>query len=1096
MHCGVALELVCGACGTALPPGSRFCDACGTALAATPPPTSPPPEARVDAGTRDLAHQVLRSRGALEGERKQVTVLFADIKGSTALIEEMDPEQAVQLMQPVLQAMMDAVHRFEGTVNRVQGDGIMALFGAPIAHEDHAARACHAALAIQSATEGTNGLPVRVGLNTGEVVVRSISNDLTVEYEADGPTVHLAARMEQMAEPGTIVLTPRTYALVQGIVRVQALGERAVKGMTAPVSVYRLLGVRSGRTRLEARPDEAFSPFVGRESEMAALERALLRAGDRRGQVVAISGEAGVGKSRLVHEFVKLARGKGWTVRITGGDPLAATSSYQPVIELLKSLFDIDDDDDRETMAVKMTGAVHALDPALAPIVTPLKALLGVPVDDPDWPALSPQERRTRTIDATCALTLARAGVLHLLMVFEDLHWVDAETQAVLDALVDGLAGARMVLLLSHRPDYRDTWAGKSYYTRLRVDPLEPLTADDFLRRTLGDHPSLEQLKQMLVERTQGVPFFLEESIRTLAETGQLTGEPGAYRTSGEFEALQVPESVQAVLAARIDRLQPVHKEVLQVAAVIGRTVPLSILGSVAAVSRADLDSAVAALQGAEFLFLTATSPEPVYAFTHALTRDVAYASLLREVRRGMHLRLVDVIEQRYAARLDEHLAVLGRHALDAEQWQKADGYLARAAEQATGRYAYGEAVRLRDQQLSALERLAEEPSVIERRFEVHLSLRSAHGAAGNVARMVEHLRAARTLAARMPGTLPTARVDLLAASVIDLYEDPDAMIATIRSARAVSAQTGDDVLAKLSRLSEGILCAFTGRFDEAVVTTAVPDGGGEQRHERFGMTGVWSVQMLILNAISKAHLGAFDDAAVSAREACSIADEAGHPYDEGLAFWTLGAVGLWSGRLEGTVEALTRGYEACAAKSVWILMPTLAPTLAYALCLHGRAEEGREVLGRWLAAEEGASAFWFHGWGAAFSGLAGVLLDEHDDALAALRRWRTLVSRHRLRGIEAEVELAYAQCRMAAGVDAPEVLEHDLRRALASAESVGAAAEAARCRLQLGRLALQRGDAEQGRTSVELAAQGFRELAMPMWESEAARLPRHRADG
>ena len=482
-----------------------------------------------------LTDKILAARPALEGERKQVTVLFADLKDSTELIRGLDPEAAQQLLDPAIHLMMDAVHRFEGTVNQVLGDGIMALFGAPIAHEDHALRACYAALAMQAAMQPTTEavrrmrgleLRMRVGLNSGEVVVRAIGNDLHMDYSAVGETTVLAARMEQMATPGSIRLTPSTLGLVEGLVRVNALGPVPVKGLPDPVDVFELVGASALRRRFQAAAARGLTRFVGRQPELEALHRALAQAAGGHGQVVALVGEAGVGKSRLVYEFVHAHPTQGWRVLESVSVSYGKATPYFPMIDLLKRYCHLEEQDDPRTVRAKVTGQVLTLDETLQDTLPALLSLLEVLPDDSPFRTLDPPQRRQRTLQALKRILLRESRVQPLLLVFEDLHWIDAETQALLDSLVESLPTARLLLLVNYRPEYQHGWGSKTSYTQLRLDPLPPASADALLQALLGDdvgaqHAApLQPLKQLLITRTAGNPFFLEESVRTLVETG------------------------------------------------------------------------------------------------------------------------------------------------------------------------------------------------------------------------------------------------------------------------------------------------------------------------------------------------------------------------------------------------------------------------------------------------------------------------------------------------------------------------------------------------------------------------------------------------
>ena len=642
-------------------------------------------------------------------------MLFADLKGSMELLADRDPEEARQLLDPVLERMIEAVHRYEGTVNQVMGDGIMALFGAPIAHEDHAVRACYAALRMQEtvthygdAMQRSHGVPVqiRVGLNSGEVVVRAIDSSLHMDYTAVGQTTHLAARLEQMAKPGSVLITGETLRLVEGFVQVKALGPVAVKGLADPVEVFELIGASSTRTRLQALAARGLTRFVGRQAEFEALRQALERAGTSHGQVVAVIGEPGVGKTRLVYEFIRSHHTHGWLVLESSSVSYGKATAYLPVRDLLKAYFQIDDRDDGRKIREKLTGKLLTLDATLGPTLPAFLALLDVPVEDRHWQDLDPTQRRQRTLEAIKRLLLRESQVQPLLLVFENLHWIDAETQAVLDSLIDSLPTARLLLLVNYRPEYQHGWGSKTYYTQLRLDPLPPASAEELLQALLGDDPSLVPLKRLLIERTEGNPFFLEESVRALVETGVLVGERGAYRLAKPLDSLQVPATVQAVLAARIDRLPPEEKRLLQTAAVIGTEVPFALLQAIAELSEEELRRGLGHLQAAEFLYETSLFPELEYTFKHALTHEVAYGSLLQERRRALHARIVEASERLYADRLPEQAERLAQHAFRGEVWDKAVAYCRQAGTKALARSALREVVACFEQALAALTHL------------------------------------------------------------------------------------------------------------------------------------------------------------------------------------------------------------------------------------------------------------------------------------------------------------------------------------------------------------------------------------------------------
>ncbi len=653
---------------------------------------------------KHLAEKILASRDAIEGERKKVTVLFADVQGSTALIEGMEPEQAAQRLEPALKAMMDAVHRYEGTVNKVQGDGIMALFGAPLAHEDHAVRACYAALAMQEAmrahaeeTRRSHGVEVqaRVGLHSGDVVVRAIGNDLSMDYDAVGPTVHLAKRMEQIATPGTTRLTPETLGLAEGYIAVGPLGPVPVKGFADPVEVFELRGAGVARTRLQAAATRGLTRFIGRESELQTLNRGLDCAGGDCGQIIAVVGEPGVGKSRLIHEFTKSHRAQERLILESSGLPYGKTMAWLPIIELLKAYFGIEVRDDHRQMREKVTGKILTLDETFKAAVPAFLSLFDIVVEDPDWLALDAVRRRRRTMEAIKALFLKESEVQPLVIIIEDLHWADSESLTLLDGLVESLPASRILLLVNYRPEFAHSWGSRTYYGQLRIDPLPAQSAEELLAVLLGEDQELAPLKSLLIGWAEGNPLFLEESVRSLRETGALAGELGACRLTKKFDAIEMPATVHAIIASRIDRLGPEQKRLLQLASVIGQDVPYAVLGAVADLSDDDLQEVLASLQAAEFLYEKQLFPEIEYTFKHAFTHEVAYSGLLERRRHELHARVGESIEALYPDRQGELAEVLAGHFEKGELWAKAAAYHLRASEKAKDQYAYPNAMEI-----------------------------------------------------------------------------------------------------------------------------------------------------------------------------------------------------------------------------------------------------------------------------------------------------------------------------------------------------------------------------------------------------------------
>lgn len=635
-------------------------------------------------------------------ERKELTVLCARIR---EVIDGSDPETTLAHIDPVLSAMTDAARQFGGMISHIRGDGITALFGAPVAQEDHAANACYAALAMRDAIAALPHPPpdLRVAIHSGVAVVRTIGDERTRHYDAVGPVAQLAAQIDAALAAGEIGVTAETARRAEGFVELQGPVAKALEGAPQPIDLYRLQARTRLHLRWDARSARELTRFVGRDAEIARLGELLDRAVHGAGQVVTIAGEPGMGKSRLVHEFVHSAPADACTVLESGTTSHETSATYLAIAQLLRAWFGIEERHTQAEAAEKLRVGVEALDPALAPVVTPLTALLDLPVQDAHWSTLSPPQKRQRTLEAVKTLVMRRSEVRPLILVVEDLHWCDPGTQAALDHLVDTVAACRVLLLLTHRPEYRHQWFAKSYFSQLRLDPLGTENADRLLRALLGDDPELRDLRRQLIERTGGTPLFLEESVRALADTGALAGRPGAYRAARPIETMQIPSTVHAVLAARIDRLPARQKSLLQTAAVIGQEIPVELLQPIAGVDGESLQALLAELQAAEFLYQSRLLPEPQYTFKHALTHRVAYESVLKERRRAVHLKLIDIIETRYANRLDEHVESLAHHALGAQERLKAVRYLHRSAAKALQRSAHTQAIRYLKQGLALI---------------------------------------------------------------------------------------------------------------------------------------------------------------------------------------------------------------------------------------------------------------------------------------------------------------------------------------------------------------------------------------------------------
>ena len=982
LECGARLALACARCGTNPPPGAKFCPECGEQLRVGSGVLSHPmsPQSYTP---KHLAEKILTSKSALEGERKQVTVLFADLKGSMELLADRDPEEARKLLDSVLDRMMEAVHHYEGTVNQVMGDGIMALFGAPLAQEDHAVRACYSALRMQDAVaryaeelrqcHGAD-VQIRVGLNSGEVVVRSIRSDLHMDYTAVGQTTHLAARMEHLARPGTTLVTEATLRTAEGYMQVKSLGPTPIKGMTEAIRVYELIGAGGVRTRLQALMAHGLTRFVGRDAELDQLREALEQAAAGHGQVVAVVGEPGVGKSRLFYEFIHSHRTEGWLILESSAVSYGKATPYLPLIDLLKSYFKITDRDDSRAVRAKVTGHLLTLDETLRNGIAPLLWLLDALPGDHEFLLLDPTQRGERTREVVKRLLLRETRTQPLLLVFEDLHWIDAETQALLDTLVESLPTAPLLLTVNQRPEYHHGWGNKTYYRQLRIDALPPETAEALLETLLGDDPGLRPLRRLLIERTEGNPLFLEESVRSLVETGVLVGEPGTYRLDKYPIAIQVPATVQAILAARIDRLPAEDKQLLQTASVIGKDVPWPLLLETSEQPEDDVRRGLARLQAAEFIYEGKLFPDLEYTFKHALTHEVAYGSLVQDRRRALHARIVGAIERIYPDRLAEHADRLAHHAFRGEVWDKALHYL-RHTGSATSQPS-----------IDALLGGPETPG--------HRWFRGEH----------------------------------------------DRALALALRERAIYASFRNFELGIITEYRLGQIYHSLGDYPKAIDalrrTVALLDG--DLRGETFGLAGFPSVFCRVWLALCLGEQGHFEEAAAHTEDATAIAGAENHAFSLVVAYAGTGLLCNLRGEAVNAIGPLERGLVTARLSDIPLLFPLVAAPLGWTYVLTGRHQEGLRLLEE---AVEGAEAMEFmanHALRLVWHGQAHLFVGNGNVAKRLGLRALELAKRLGERGHEAHALRLLGEVAEKDSSPNMEMANGHYRAALAVAETLG----------------------------------------------------------
>jgi class 3 adenylate cyclase len=728
-----------------------------TALAAAPTAAPTPGQAQAPLAytPKHLAEKILTSRSALEGERKQVTVLFADVVGFTTLAEQLDPEVVHDLINRCFERITAEVHRFEGTINQYTGDGVMALFGAPIAHEDSPRRAVHAALGIQRtirdvahALQAERGLTLqmRIGMHTGLVVVGKIGDDLRMDYTAVGDTTNLAARLQQMAQPGSVLISAATQQRVAGFFETRDLGEMPVKGR-APVRAFEVLRPRARRTRFDVAVERGLTPLVGREQELATLRERFREVKVGRGQVVGIAGEAGIGKSRLVLEFRRALAQAGEAVTWLEGHCISfgQASPFLPLIEQLRENFQIDELDGEPEIIAKVEQGMRRMG-ELEAYIPAIRYLLSVDSGAPALAAMEGATRRWHLFAALRALSLRGARLRPLVLVVEDLHWIDTSSEECLTFLLDAVVGVPLLLLVTYRIGYTPPFGSRSFYTTLTLHSFSEAETLAMAGHVLGTAQCPVELQTTLIAKAEGVPLFIEEVTKALLDLGVLQREDGTYRLVKNLSEVSVPETIQGIIMARLDRLGDDGKYTVQLASVIGRQFLVRLLARVAGSSER-LDGLLRELQALEIIYEQGLLPEPAYIFKHAVIQDVAYNSLLMQRRKALHRAVGEAIEELYQDRLEEHYAELAHHFTQGEVWDKALGYLRQAGAKAAAQSAHREAVAYMEQALAVLQHLPESHDMLAQAIDLRIDLRQSLYPLGEIERLLDYLREAEALA-------------------------------------------------------------------------------------------------------------------------------------------------------------------------------------------------------------------------------------------------------------------------------------------------------------------------------------------------------------
>jgi len=1015
--------------------------------------------------------------------------MFADILGSLELIAGRDPEQAQTILDSLLREMIGAVHRYEGTVNQVLGDGLMAIFGAPIAHEDHAVRAACAALAIQDTVRAAREGPwrdlglhaeVRIGLNSGLVVIKAIANDLSIDYRAVGTTTHLASRMEQIALPGTTRLTRETLRMAEGLIDAEPLGRIAVKGIAAPVEVYELRRMTPGGTRFGARVARGLTPLYGRSEEMQLISRALGEAAEGHGRAILLSGEPGVGKSRLGYEVTRTEAARGFRVLEVAAVSYGRSTPYSAIVTLLRQYLGITETQTAPELLRRLQQglAPFALDqPEFLPIV---QGLLDIPGDNSLWQGLDPSQRKQRVFEAVRAIIGGLCEKQPLALICEDLHWFDTESLDFVSALVREPPGKRLFLLLTARDDLPQIRQAGA--TSIQLTPLAPRLTDAMLRELLGSAPELNTLRSLLTTRTYGNPFFIEETVRSVIESGVLVGTFGRYQLREPNPEINIPPSAEALIAARIDGLAPEVKALIQTTAVVGSETTIELLQKVSALDEAEFRRRLAVARDSGLMFEVQLFPSPMCGFRHALAHEVAYGSLLHAQRKTLHARVVEVLEELHRDRLAEHVERLAEHTFRGELWEKCVRYHIMAASRAATRFANHDAVQTLDRGLSVVEHLPKGKARSEAEIDLRLAGLAALLPLGEHERILSTLFEAESIAASIMDARRLAAVQSQISAALWMAGQHERAKESAERALATAEQHKQFGLRLTAR--GGLVQAYhaLGDFDRCIDVglSVVKELSGDLERKRFGWAVYPSVLCAAFAGSAYTLLGKFDDGLRVLQRGVALAHSTRHPLSRALILHELGTLHFMHGDMQDALRTFEEALEIAREGEVLTMYAPLTGWRGATLAELGRAEEAIQAIEEVMASGTGrvaghyAQYFMLNGLANAYihAGRPGDGATRAEDAVK-----RTLAAKEFAHLGHAYLRLAVAQAQR--GKEFTDDAEKAYRKALECAEAHGMRPLAAECHEGLGKLQLSRGQGAAAQKEFERSAALFKEVGL-----------------
>jgi class 3 adenylate cyclase/tetratricopeptide (TPR) repeat protein len=980
-ECGSKFELTCPECGATNRGGSKFCDECGSKLSL--PVEKAPKDLSFDEKLtkiqkylpKGLTEKILSQRDRIEGERKQVTVMFCDMQGFTPLSEMLGIEEAYSIIDQVYEILIHKVHDYEGTVNEMTGDGIMALFGAPVALEDAPQRAVRSSLAIhremakfsdqlRQEKKGAPPIKMRIGIHTGPVVVGTVGNDLRVEFKAVGDTVNLASRMEGQAQPGTTYITEDTFKLTEGLFRFEGLGPRVIKGKQLPVNVYRAIAPSTRRTRFDVSAERGLTPFAGRERELELLFDGLERSKAGRGQAFSITAEAGVGKSRLLYEFRKAVASEDVTFLEGRCLSYSRAVAYHPLIDILKANFDIQEDDGDSEIREKAKKGLKMIEADESSTLPYLLELLAIKDSGVDKISMSPDVKKNRIMEAFKQIALKGSEIRPLILAYEDLHWIDKSSEELLKYVLESIPGARVLLIFTYRPEFVHTWGAKSYHSQIMLNRLSNRESLMMVSHLLGTDKLDRNLEEFILEKTEGVPFFIEELIKSLKDLKIIDRENNRYHITKDIKEVTIPSTVQDVIMARIDSLPEGTKGLLQTVSVVGRESSYDLIKQVTGLTEGELLPQLSVLKDSELLYERGIYPQSTYVFKHALTQDVAYDSLLLKRRKVIHGKIGEIIEALYPDRLEEHYELLAYHYERSANADKALQYLDLANQKAAKLNAMEAAKAFFDEAMALLDTLPETEENRQRRISLLVNQ-------GIVFLLLFKSPDYYDLLTRYE---PTARElgspELLGALYARLgyceysFSNYDQAIQTLTKAAELAEASGNVEEAGYAYVFLTFSHFDRGDYDRAL---ALKEDVLRTIKHQFNLR--FHSYALAIASRAYACLGRWDNAVQEAQKALSVAEKFSDNSLISFVAWNLSIAYTWKGDLARAVEygefavekAPTHADKAWAQRS-----------LGWAWCRSGDTTRGIELLntvlaiiraGRFVTVETPLMCFLGEGW-------------------------------------------------------------------------------------------------------------------------------------